>query len=90
MVVAPDALWPLVPVTGLLAPFCLLAYFYFGGYCLTYTQVVGRYQLGLAWFWLVVELSNTFLPSSSTSTASLSSGVPGARGFSSKAMMYQS
>ena len=52
----PDVLWPLVSVTGLLAPLCLLAYFCLRIYCLIYTQVEQRYQLGLAWFWIVVEL----------------------------------
>jgi cellulose synthase/poly-beta-1,6-N-acetylglucosamine synthase-like glycosyltransferase len=55
MAVAPDALWPLVSITGFIAPLCLLAYFSFRVYCLVYTQIVGGYQLGLAWFWLVVE-----------------------------------
>lgn len=56
MAVAPDSLWPLVSATGLLAPFCLLAYICFRVYCLAYTQVVGKYQLGSAWFFIVVEL----------------------------------
>jgi cellulose synthase/poly-beta-1,6-N-acetylglucosamine synthase-like glycosyltransferase len=56
MAVAPDSLWSLVSATGLLAPFCLLAYICFRVYCLAYTQVVGKYQLGLAWFFIVVEL----------------------------------
>jgi cellulose synthase/poly-beta-1,6-N-acetylglucosamine synthase-like glycosyltransferase len=52
---APDVLWPLVPITGVIAPLTLLAYFSLRVYCLIYTQIVGRYQLGLAWFWIVVE-----------------------------------
>jgi cellulose synthase/poly-beta-1,6-N-acetylglucosamine synthase-like glycosyltransferase len=56
MAVAPDALWPLVSLTGLIAPLSLLAYFCLRMYCLIYTQIVGRYQLGLAWFWIIIEL----------------------------------
>jgi hypothetical protein len=56
MAIAPDALWPLVPVTGLLPPLSLLAYFFFRVYCLAYTQVVASYQLVLAWIFIAIEL----------------------------------
>lgn len=55
MAVAPDWLWPLVPFTGFLAPLVLLAYFILRIYVLFYTQFLGHYQLGLAWFFTLVE-----------------------------------
>lgn len=55
MAVAPDALWPLVSITGLLAPISLVAYYCFRVYCISSAEVNGPYQLGLAWLFLVVE-----------------------------------
>jgi len=55
MAVAPDALWPLVSITGLFASLCLVAYYCFRVYCITHTEIDSNYQLGLAWFFLIIE-----------------------------------
>lgn len=55
MAIAPDALWPLVCITGFLAPIALVLYFCLRVYCVVYTQLQGNQQLVLAWCFLVVE-----------------------------------
>jgi len=42
---APDRLWPLVPVTAILASTSLLAYFVFRIYAAAVAQSTGRYQV---------------------------------------------
>jgi len=56
MAAAPDWLWPLVSLTGVLSPLLLLAYYVFRIYCIVTTGIATNYQLGLAWFFAVIEL----------------------------------
>jgi len=53
---APDSFWFLVPVTGFFAPLALLAYFAFRVYCIVTAERNTQYQLGLAWFFVVIEI----------------------------------
>ncbi|EDU43163.1 Cellulose synthase catalytic subunit [Pyrenophora tritici-repentis] len=55
MAVAPDFLWPIVSITGLLAPLFLFAYYGFRVYCVANAEMNTNYQLGLAWFFLIIE-----------------------------------
>ena len=56
MIVVPDWLWFIVPLSAFFAPLTLVAYFVFRIYCLTVAQYDAHYQLGLAWFFISVEL----------------------------------
>lgn len=55
MATAPDWLWPIVSTTGFLSPLFLVAYFVFRVYCFVTASIFARYQLGLAWFFVVLE-----------------------------------
>ncbi|EUC34494.1 glycosyltransferase family 2 protein [Bipolaris zeicola 26-R-13] len=62
MAAAPDALWPLVCITGFLAPIALVLYFCLRVYCVVYTHLQGNRQLVLAWCFLGIEFFQ-YIPS---------------------------
>ncbi|KAK1913596.1 hypothetical protein P3342_006839 [Pyrenophora teres f. teres] len=61
MAVAPDFLWPLVSITALLSPLFLFVYYGFRVYCIATAEINTKYQLGLAWFFIIVEFCQ-YLP----------------------------
>jgi len=52
---APDWLWPIVSITAFLSPLFLIAYFVFRIYCFVTASIFSHYQLGLAWFFFIIE-----------------------------------
>lgn len=56
MALAPDSLWPLVRITGIISPICLIAYFCLRVYFVASRHTQSEPGSGLAWFFLIVEL----------------------------------
>lgn len=54
-----DRLWFLVPASASLALLSLLAYFIFRIYCLLVSEIEAHYELGLAWFFILIEFITT-------------------------------
>ncbi|KAJ6192131.1 nucleotide-diphospho-sugar transferase [Bipolaris maydis] len=56
MALALNSLWPLVRITGVISPLCLIAYFCLRVYFIASRHTQSEPGLGLAWFFLIVEL----------------------------------
>ncbi|KAI9715676.1 MAG: hypothetical protein M1812_005828 [Candelaria pacifica] len=50
-----DVFWFILPLSGLFAPFALLAYYAFRIYCIVTTGKRTNHHVGLAWFFVVIE-----------------------------------
>lgn len=60
-----NAFWFIVPLTAILTPLSLVAYLGFRVYCTAKAEHNDNYDLGLAWFFIAIELITTSMYSSS-------------------------